>query len=76
MFDHDLVQPEPNVRSLVLDNNKLNLKREDPFGFIYISFERGQTPDRLKGAYTSFEEAAKQAKLYLQEKNRKIKEET
>jgi hypothetical protein len=64
-FDKDL----PNVREIPFLNNKARLKREDPFGFVYISYERGQVPEELKGSYTSFDEARKALGTYLQ--NRK-----
>lgn len=61
------------VRSINLaGGNKINVKREDPFGFWTISWERGQLPDYLKGQYTSFEEARKAVEAYLAQKNKQV----
>lgn len=32
---------------------KIFIRRRDPYGFWYIVFERGQTPESLSSAYTS-----------------------
>lgn len=37
--------------------NKIHLRATDPYGFVYISFDKGPTPAVLAGAYTSFMEA-------------------
>lgn len=63
-----------NVRSFDLGNNKIRMTREDPYGFVSISYERGQIPESLKGAYTSFEEARKAVESYLVTAAREYKE--
>lgn len=45
--------------------NKLHGKRKDPFGFVYLNFDKGQLPEELKGAYTSFSEAERAVKNYI-----------
>lgn len=62
----------PNIRSYDLGNNKLNIKRTDPYGFWVISFERGQVPASLKGQYTSIDDARKAVKTYLENKERTV----
>jgi hypothetical protein len=64
-MDIQFEQPEENVRVLEVGKNKLYLRRKDPFGFIYINWERGELPDMLKGAYTSYDEAKKKIANYL-----------
>jgi hypothetical protein len=45
--------------------NKLNARRKDPFGFIYLNFDKGVLPEELKGAFTSFAEAEKAVRAYM-----------
>lgn len=60
-------------RSLILDNdNKMHIKRTDPYGFWYMNLDKGCVPDELRGAYTSFDIAYKEAKKYLEGKRRTI----
>lgn len=59
-------------RSIEVDGNKLNITRRDPFGWWYISWDKGQLPERLTGAYTSFELAYKEAENYLKQKKYKV----
>ena len=75
LLDEDHFDPDkdyPRVQVLELDNNKMVLKRTDPYGFIYISFERGQVPESLKGAYTTWEAAKAAVNNYLAEKGREV----
>lgn len=51
-------------------NNRVFLRREDPYGFWYISFEKGQMPQHLKQAFTSVDEAMKKLTPYLLSKNK------
>lgn len=57
-------------RVIDLGNNKIIMKQTDPFGLIYINFERGQMPDNLKGAFTSFDYARQAVERYLNSKKR------
>lgn len=74
LLDHSGDKDLANVRILDLGNNKIKLSREDPYGFVKISYERGQLPESLKGQYTSFDEARKALKLYLEQKGKEPKE--
>lgn len=66
----EMTQPEENKRVIEVGKNKLFLKRTDPYGFIYINYERGELPEVLKGAFTSFDEARRKIENYLDSVNR------
>ena len=55
-------------RKIELDNNTININCEDPYGFWYISIAKGQIPDKLKGAYTSFDQALRDVNVWLKDK--------
>lgn len=58
------------VRVIELDNNKIYMKQKDPYGFIYVNFDKGQVPEKLKGAFTDFIYAERAIEAYLTEKGR------
>ena len=73
LLDHDSDKDLANIRILDLDNgNKIKVTREDPYGFWYVSYEKGQIPESLKGSYTSFDEAQKAINTYLINKKREV----
>ncbi len=73
LLDHNSDKDLANIRVLDLDNgNKIRVTREDPFGFWYVSYEKGQIPEHLKGSYTSFDEAKKAINSYLTNKKREV----
>lgn len=56
----------PNLRIVHLENGrKLRLERKDPFGFVHIGWDKGQTPAVISGAYTDFDQARKALENYL-----------
>lgn len=55
-------------RKINLDNNIVHIKCEDPYGFWYISLEKGQVPEKLKGSYTTFDLAFRDVKIWLANK--------
>jgi hypothetical protein len=57
-------------RAVDLGNNKIHIKCEDPFGFWYITFERGGPPKEMRGAYTTLGNALKDINKYLNKKNK------
>ena len=59
-----------NIRTIDLGTNKIFLKREDPFGFIRIYFERGEVPERLKGSFTEWVSARRVVDRYLLDKKK------
>lgn len=60
----------PNHQYIELENgNKLNLIRKDPFGFIYMSLDKGQLPVTYAGsAYTDWYQAKIAAYAYVKER--------
>lgn len=44
---------------------KIFLRRKDPYGFWYISFERGPVPESLSDAYTTIMQASQAIDRYL-----------
>lgn len=55
-----------NKRSLTLENgNKIYFERKDPYGFWYIHYDKGQMPEKLRGAYTSYDRAKLAVDSYL-----------
>lgn len=61
-------------RTMDLGNNVVHIKKQGPYGFWFVSLEKGNLPDRLKGSYTSFLEAEKAVGLYyINEKGRDLK---
>lgn len=59
-----------NVRSFPYGtNNAIRAERRDPYGFWHCSLERGPIAKELSGVYTSFEEAQKAIKTFLERKD-------
>ena len=75
MFDEfDPNRDDPRTKVIDLGNNKLMLKRTDPYGFINIHLERGQLPEYLKGNYTTWEAARSDVDKYLAERTKVSKD--
>lgn len=55
-------------RKIELDGNTVHIKCEDPYGFWHISIAKGQIPEKLKGAYTSFDQALREVNVWLKDK--------
>ena len=56
----------PKDRVIPVDNGSdFHIKQQDPHGFWHISREHGQVPQKLSGAYTSYEKAAQAVKVYM-----------
>jgi hypothetical protein len=63
----------PNERIYELDNgNKFSLTRTDPYGFVYIHMHKGQVPDELKSAYTTYDAAKAAMESYLRNKPKPV----
>jgi len=73
---HNFEVRPSNVRVIELENgNKLNMTRNDPYGFITFSLERGQLPDNLKDAsFTEWHIAEVAAKKYILERQSVVAE--
>jgi len=68
--DHLDIDQESRIRTINLGNNKIYMKRKDPYGFVYINFDKGQIPEELKGSFTDFEMAKRAVSNYLEAKGR------
>lgn len=66
----------PNQQYIDLENgNKLNLTRRDPFGFIYLSLEKGTLPPNLAGScWTDWDQAKIAAMGYVRERQDTVAE--
>lgn len=63
------------LRTVTLENgNILRLEAKDPYGFIYLSLERGQLPESMTGAFTSWFEAERAAERYQSMRDMAINE--
>jgi hypothetical protein len=65
----DQIEYDENLRSIPIGKNILHARREDPYGFWTMHFERGEVPDELKGTYTTFDHCLKRIQIYLKKKN-------
>ena len=81
MFEVESPKDLKKERRVVLesrDENDYKVTQKDtcPYGHWYISRDKGQIPEQLKGAYTSFERALADVKIYLNSFNvpKKIRE--
>lgn len=64
--DKDLSQN----RCIELDNNKIWVRKQEPYGFWKINFDAGRMPEFLMGTYTTPDQAFKDVDRYLREKGR------
>lgn len=65
-----------NQRTIETNGSNINLVRKDPFGFWFVSFERGIVPEKLQSAFTSLDAASTAINNYLDNhKTRSIKAE-
>ena len=55
-------------RKIEIDGNTVHIKCEDPYGFWMVSVSKGTIPEKLKGAYTSFDQALRDVNLWLRDK--------
>lgn len=76
ILDHDTDKDLASVRIFQLDNNKVIVEKDHQYGFWSIKFEKGRMPDKLTGMYTSFSEAEKAVKSWLDMKNKEVREVT
>lgn len=45
----------------------IKLERRDPYGFVYIVWHKGPTPEKISGAYSDFDKARLALNTYLNE---------
>lgn len=55
-------------------NNKIHAQRKDPYGLIHLHMDKGQLPESLEGAYTSYDEVEKKVLVYLNARKKTLKE--
>lgn len=71
MQEFDSERDNPREKIVLLDTNKLFMRRTDPYGFIELSLERGALPDNLKHSrYTTWEAAKVAVDGYLVERGK------
>lgn len=72
-FDFEDSDPSEKNRVFELDNGVvINARQTDPFGFWKLSYQKGATPEALKGQYTTFEYAKVAVKDYCNANNHKL----
>ena len=54
-------------KTIETNGAKIFLKCTDPYGFWYVSFEKGPVPEKLAGAYTSSDNAQVAINSYLEQ---------
>lgn len=68
MFNQDMTEDKeaPKVIEVPLKNSDsiFKVKREDPYGFFKIYYERGVVPRKLSGQYTSLRDAKRGIEEY------------
>ena len=69
-MDFEASDQEGKVRVTEIDNgNKITATSSDPHGFWTLKLHRGALPAAYQGQYTSFEEADRAIKRYLQDRD-------
>ena len=62
----DPTRDMPNVRLLNFSNGQtIRLERKNPYGFISVVWNKGPTPEKLSGIYTTFDYATKAVEIYV-----------
>jgi hypothetical protein len=71
MEEFDPNRDDPRTKVILLDTNKIFMKRTDPYGFIELSLERGSLPDWLKNQkFTTWESCRAAVDGYLEERGK------
>jgi hypothetical protein len=66
--DHVQENNMGRIRTIKTETCIITFKRTDPYGFWYISLDKGQLPENLRGAYSTFDKAFKDIDRYIAEK--------
>lgn len=67
------LQPDlETTRIIELENNKVYVKRDGQFGHWFINLDKGQLPQKYRGAYTGAPQALAAANRWISEKNKTI----
>lgn len=60
-----------STKTFELDTgNTIYAERRNPYGHIHLHFDKGPLPEKLQGAYTSYDEAEKAINRYLADKKK------
>lgn len=71
MEEFDPNRDDPRTKVILLDTNKVYMKRTDPYGFIELSLERGSLPESIKTSkYTTWEAAREAVNKYLEDRGK------
>jgi len=62
-----------NIVTIETDKNQLIVEKRGPHSFWYISIKKGNLPESYKGAYTSKENAIKDATKWIESKSQSVK---
>lgn len=77
-IEDDDVDPERDLsseRKMEIGGSRFIFKREDPYGFWHVYYEKGITPNRLKDdRFTSIQHAEQAVRNYLNDKTSKRRE--
>lgn len=70
ILDEELdAEERGKVRKIKMSNgNILTFTCEDPYGFWVMKLSKGRLPEKLMGAYTTFDAALKDANLWMKDK--------
>ena len=56
----------PNVRYVHTKHGfSVKLERRDPYGFVYVTWNKGPTPEKLSGAYSDYDRAREAVTSYF-----------
>jgi hypothetical protein len=63
---HDETRDIPNQRIVYLQGGRqIKLERKDPYGFVFIGWDKGSPPAALQSAFTDFSQARQALDLYI-----------
>lgn len=71
MEEFDPVRDDPRQKVIIIDSNRIFMKRTDPYGFIELSLERGSLPEPLRHSrYTTWEAAREAVDRYMDDRRK------
>jgi hypothetical protein len=71
-MENFLTKDKPRLRKKYIAGNAINFKLTDPFGYWYVSFEKGGVPREFDGAFTTFDYALKAAENWAKNHNQEL----
>lgn len=70
---YQLTDTKENSRSFIFMDKKIELKREDPYGFWVFKWESGNPPEVLSGNFTTVSAALENLENYYVQNTQKRK---